>query len=154
MLMSIHWHKYTHYYICRKQVGHCHDKNWSCFILTWKVPFLIAGHNYNGTIAHYCRAAYYFELDCMCVYICVCSTIHIERDVKLYHFFCWFLICIQPLCLWVIKDNYIVISWNIMVECICSICNMGACFPRLGTCLGHYDWALARDAMSIRYLCN
>ena len=32
------------YYICRKQAGHCHDKNWSCFILPWMVPFLIAGH--------------------------------------------------------------------------------------------------------------
>ena len=42
--MSIRWYKYTHYYICRKQVGHCHDKNWSCFIRTWMVPFLIAGH--------------------------------------------------------------------------------------------------------------
>ena len=38
---------YPLYVGVNKQVGHCHDKNWYCFILTWMVPFLIAGHIYN-----------------------------------------------------------------------------------------------------------
>ena len=33
-LVPIRWYKYTHYYICRKQFGHYHDENWSCFMLT------------------------------------------------------------------------------------------------------------------------
>ena len=34
-LNRIQVYKYIHYYICRKEIGHCHDKNnWLCFLRT------------------------------------------------------------------------------------------------------------------------